>query len=163
MTWNPESQKILSVESGILGFGIRNTTEGNQNPTKDCNPESKFHWQILKRGTRNPESTAWNPESMNVLDSLTRGETMENDSHWQFFLLSPFFFLWNSPAETLALPLLFTPRQPPLCHGRVQKLTGLTLQSPKWNLNSDEKQFSITILRSQSNSPAETLTWPLLF
>lgn len=83
---------------------------------------------------------------------------------------SCFFFLWNSPAETLTLLLLLTPRQPPLCWLWVQELTGLTLPSPKWNLNSDEKQFSITILPSQScfsfsfsNSPAETLTWPLLF
>ena len=31
------------VESGILGFGIWNTAQGIQNPTKDWNPESKFY------------------------------------------------------------------------------------------------------------------------
>ena len=43
----PESGKILFVESGIPGFGIRNTARGIRNPTNDCNPESKFHWQRM--------------------------------------------------------------------------------------------------------------------
>ena len=51
---NPESGKFLLVESGILGFGIRNTAQGIRNPTYDWNPESKFHWQ-------SPESRIWNP------------------------------------------------------------------------------------------------------
>ena len=34
--FRPDSSKFLLVESGILGFGIRN-------PTNDWNPESKFH------------------------------------------------------------------------------------------------------------------------
>ena len=58
---NPESENILLVESGILGFGIRTTVQGIQNPTDDWNPESKFHWQRL-------ESSIWNPESKTVLD-----------------------------------------------------------------------------------------------
>lgn len=33
------------VETGILGFAIRETAEGIRNPTKDWNPESKFHGQ----------------------------------------------------------------------------------------------------------------------
>ena len=41
--WNPESRKLLE-ESGILGFGIRN-------PSKDLNPEPKFHWQRLESST----------------------------------------------------------------------------------------------------------------
>ena len=51
----PESRKFLLVESGILGFGIRNTSEGIWNPTNDWNPESKFHWQTI----RNPEPGIW--------------------------------------------------------------------------------------------------------
>ena len=39
---NPESWKFLLVESGILGFGIRNLALGIRNPTKDWNPESEF-------------------------------------------------------------------------------------------------------------------------
>ena len=35
--------KILPVESGILGFGIRNTAQVIQNSPNDWNPESKFH------------------------------------------------------------------------------------------------------------------------
>ena len=30
--WNPESRKFLFVESGILGFGKRNTAQGIRNP-----------------------------------------------------------------------------------------------------------------------------------
>ena len=64
----------LLVESGILGFGIRNTAQGIRKPSKDCNPESKFHWQRLESSFWNPESTAWNLESKTVLDSLIWGE-----------------------------------------------------------------------------------------
>ena len=39
----PESMKFMLVESGILGFGIQNTAVGIWNPTKDWNPESRFH------------------------------------------------------------------------------------------------------------------------
>ena len=56
--WNPESGNFLLVESGILGLGIRNTAQGIRNPTNDCNPESKFHWQRLESSTWKPESTA---------------------------------------------------------------------------------------------------------
>ena len=42
-----ESVKFLLVESGILGFGIRNTAQGIRNPTKDWNPiqgSSRKNW-----------------------------------------------------------------------------------------------------------------------
>ena len=68
----PESKKFLLVESGILGFWIRNTAQGIRNPTNNWNPESKFHWQRLESSTWNPESTEWNPESKIVLDSLSK-------------------------------------------------------------------------------------------
>jgi len=55
-------RKIWFVESGILGFGIRNTAQGIRNPT---NPAI---W--------NQEYTASNPESKTVLDFLTWGEWM---------------------------------------------------------------------------------------
>ena len=58
------------MESGILGFGVRNTDQGIRNPANDWNPESKFHKQILESNTWNPESTAWNPEPKSALDSL---------------------------------------------------------------------------------------------
>ena len=38
----PESRNFLLVESGILGFGIRNPALGIRNPTKDWNPESSL-------------------------------------------------------------------------------------------------------------------------
>ena len=46
--WNPESRKIVFLESGMLGFGIRIPALGIRNPTNDWNPESLFR-------TRNPE------------------------------------------------------------------------------------------------------------
>ena len=51
--------KCLLVECEIPGFRMRHTAGGSRNSTNDWNPESeyKFHWQ------KNPESTAWNPES----------------------------------------------------------------------------------------------------
>ena len=45
---NPESRKIVFMESGILGFGIRIPALGIRNPANDWNPESLFR-------TRNPE------------------------------------------------------------------------------------------------------------
>lgn len=35
----PESGKFSLVESGVLGFGIRDTGQGIRNPTYDWNPE----------------------------------------------------------------------------------------------------------------------------
>ena len=67
----PESGKFLNMESGIplkIGIqnptdkhwnsvpGIRNTAQGIRNPTKDWNPESKFHWQCLESGIHGVES-----------------------------------------------------------------------------------------------------------
>ena len=45
---NPESGKIVLVESRILGSGTQNTAQGIRNPTKEWNPESKFHWKRLE-------------------------------------------------------------------------------------------------------------------
>ena len=100
-----EPGKFLLVESGILGFGIRNTAQGIRNPTNDWNPESKFHWQRLESSTWNPESTAWNPESKTVLDSLARGGTNKSqnnklitdiqDSEWEQVVTACFLFLGN--------------------------------------------------------------------
>ena len=46
----PESRNFLLVESGILGFGIRNPALGIRNPTKDWNPESKLPKDVLQIG-----------------------------------------------------------------------------------------------------------------
>ena len=53
----PESRNFLLVESGILGFEIRNPALGIRNPTKDWNPESnllKIHSR-LNWATRSKE------------------------------------------------------------------------------------------------------------
>ena len=52
---NLESGKIVLVEYGILGFGIRNAAQGVRNPTNES-PSS-----IDKD---------WNPDSRTVLDSV---------------------------------------------------------------------------------------------
>ena len=49
------------MESGILGFGIRNTAPGIRNPTNDWNLESKFHLQ--KMGSRYLETEIHSMES----------------------------------------------------------------------------------------------------
>ena len=66
--WNPESRKILLLESEMLGFGIRNTGQGVRSPSNDWNPESKTG---IKYRTLNRESTAWKPGSRTVLHGLT--------------------------------------------------------------------------------------------
>ena len=100
-----EPGKFPLVESGILGFGIRNTAQGIRNPTNDWNPDSKFHWERLGSSSWNPESTAWNPESKTVLDSLARGGTNKSqnnklitdiqDSEWEQVVTACFLFLGN--------------------------------------------------------------------
>ena len=67
---NPEKFYLLNPEL-TLGFGTRNVAQENRNPTKDWNPESKFHCHRMESSTWNPESAAWNPESNTVLDFLT--------------------------------------------------------------------------------------------
>ena len=70
------------MESGIIGFGIRNTAQGILNPTNDKNPaESNIN-------TSSPESKVWNHEFKTVIDSLTWGE---------IFILYLFIHLVSSP------------------------------------------------------------------
>ena len=48
--------KFLLVESGILGFGMRNTAQRIRNPTKDWNPiqgSTRKNWNEVP-GIRNP-------------------------------------------------------------------------------------------------------------
>ena len=47
----PGVEKLLLVESEILGFGIRNTTQKIRNPTTHWIPESTFHGPKI----RNPQ------------------------------------------------------------------------------------------------------------
>ena len=66
-------------ESGILGFGIRNTAQRIRNFSKYWNQESKFHRQRLESSTWNLESAVWNPESKTVLDSFSSDERVISD------------------------------------------------------------------------------------
>ena len=50
MSRNPDSGKILLMESGIPGFGIRNTAQGIANPNNEWNPESKTVLDFLTWG-----------------------------------------------------------------------------------------------------------------
>ena len=70
-SWNPQSGKIWIMESGILGFGIRNTARGIQNHANDWNAEYRIQVPLTKiwnpgtgignpgRGIRNPDSLTW--------------------------------------------------------------------------------------------------------
>ena len=68
------------MESGIIGFGIRNTAQGILNPTNDKNP--------AESSNSSPESKVWNQEFKTVFDSLTWGE---------IFILYLFIHLFLSP------------------------------------------------------------------
>ena len=98
--WNRESKKILLVESGILGSGIRNTAQRIGNPTiNDGSPESKLYWQRLGSSTWNPEPTAFFPESKTVLNSVTwRGHNRNflfSLSIFQHNMFSMFSYIWK--------------------------------------------------------------------
>ena len=73
--WNRNPENLFFVESGILGFGIRNKAQGIRNPL--CigirNPSCSGFPGNLESKTWNPKSTAWNPESNTVGDSLNGG------------------------------------------------------------------------------------------
>ena len=71
----------MPEESGILGFGIRNTAQRIRNPSK-----TKFHLQRL-------ESSSWNPESMADLDSLSPGERVISNMISMFVFFRKNFLL----------------------------------------------------------------------
>ena len=63
-----------SFGCGILNPGLRNPEYSSRIPesNNDRGLESSLHWQRIQNpAPGNPESTAWNPESKTVLDSLT--------------------------------------------------------------------------------------------
>ena len=81
--WNPESRKFLFVESGILGFGKRNTAQGIRNPLMIAigNPLPNFHWQRIWNpvsGIRNPRGgiqnlrLSWIPLLVAILNDFYR-------------------------------------------------------------------------------------------
>ena len=61
--------KILLVESRILGFGIRNTSQGNLESLARL--ESRIQVPLTRSGIQHPGM--WNPASKTVLDFLTWG------------------------------------------------------------------------------------------
>ena len=61
-----QNPTIFSVESGIIGFGIRNTAQEILNPTHDKNP--------AESSTSSAKSKLWNHELKTVFDSLALGE-----------------------------------------------------------------------------------------
>ena len=75
-SWNPQSEKIWIKESGILGFGIRNTARGIQNPANDWNAEYRIQVPLTK--IWNPGTDIGNPgRGIRNLDSLTWGQWIE--------------------------------------------------------------------------------------
>ena len=102
--WNPDSGKNFLLEFGILGFGVRNTAQGIQNPTNNKHLESIIHWQRLEYSTWIPESKAWNPESKTVLD-----DAKWNELACCFFSaadglnLNIFLLLFTTPLQLLPL------------------------------------------------------------
>ena len=59
---DPEPGKYFLVESGIMGFGIRNTDQGIRNPTKDWNPSSTDKdWNSAVPAIRSQQCGIQNP------------------------------------------------------------------------------------------------------
>ena len=58
-------------------FNIARFEHENEVWRKALKPEKNELQLFLESGIRNPESTARNPESKNVVDSLTRGDTAD--------------------------------------------------------------------------------------
>ena len=83
---NLECRKILLVESGIPGFGMRNTSQGIRNPTNDWNwvqnPSSSDKIWDAVSGIRNPR--CGNQNFRIVLDSVA----CEQQTHFRSSLLS---------------------------------------------------------------------------
>lgn len=56
---NPHTGNILLVESGILGFGIWNTAQGNRNLTNDWNSKSKTYIPLHGANGCNLQRILW--------------------------------------------------------------------------------------------------------
>ena len=93
-----KSRKTGPFPVGILVEWIAplNTAQGIRNPTKDWNPESKFHWQKLESSTWNPESTAWKSRIQDCLRSQCWAP-VANSCHCCFLstLLHIVFITWT--------------------------------------------------------------------
>lgn len=62
----------MIVESGILGFGIRNPSQGIiRDPANDWNPDPSSTDKNPESTTWNPEFTTWNGVSKTILVYLT--------------------------------------------------------------------------------------------
>ena len=88
--WNPKSGKIL-----LVGFGNRNTAQGIWNPTNVLNPESKFHWQILKSEIHGVGSRILHWAS---LSCLRKHQVIRSERHKEHKLLCKnykFFYLFS--------------------------------------------------------------------
>ena len=100
--WNPESRKILLLESEMLGFGIRNTGQGVRSPSNDWNPESKTGIKYLKSGIHGVEARiqdclAWiNRVEIRLLDSLNSIQVLQ----CMYCLLTTYFLDTNSCIKT---------------------------------------------------------------
>ena len=110
--WNPESRKILLLESEMLGFGIRNTGQGVRSPSNDWNPESKTGIKYLKSGIHGVEARiqdclAWiNRVEIRLLDSLNSIRVLHAQCMYCLFynILSGHQFLYqNIPYEYYAM------------------------------------------------------------
>ena len=90
--WNPKYGKISIMESGILGFGIRNTAQGIRNPSNNWNqnPSSTDKYWNPVPGIRNPQRGIQNPRlsqffllRMKLVQCSSRKQpTFRDATHW---------------------------------------------------------------------------------
>ena len=71
----PGSGEILFVESGVVGFGIRNSARGIRNPTNEWNPETpstdkECGIQYMEPGIRNLQIGIQYPRLRLITDGL---------------------------------------------------------------------------------------------
>ena len=142
-----QNPTIFSVESGIIGFGIRNTAQEILNPTHDKNPEES--------STSSAKSKLWNHELKTVFDSLAWGEIfilylfihqVSSPLCCEHHLLevNNFYFLLCSP--TNKHPYQLTPQQTPnwfLYRLTMDRMKSLRDVSTHWRATHSYDKYSI--------------------
>ena len=102
-----ESEKILLVESGLLGFGIRNTAQGIRNPTwsKIQVPHlDSFMYmgrflQQVERGTISCRTTGFKKRNSRTISCL-QGNTFMALTEWECNTKNIYFTLFVTTAST---------------------------------------------------------------
>ena len=138
---NPESRKILLMESGILSFGIGNTDQGIWNPNNDRNPEfygfTEKYWNPVP-GIRNPQRGIQNPRLCRIIPLHGWRMSIYNYIHTEIYSLKSydvnFLITWIFEPQALSSTNYFSMS---ILRGSVTSLAWK--QAPPWG--EEEKKF----------------------